>query len=91
MNIHHQTNIVHKLYDGLKKYHSQVKLTFEINPLRFLDTEIIHNNSMIETQVHKKKNKLPTPWTCKVPKRYEWNNIKARLYQKHISTNFTNE
>ena len=49
MNIHHQKNIVHKLYDWLKKYHSQVKLTFEINPLRFLDTEIIHNNSMIET------------------------------------------
>ena len=62
---HHQKNTVDKLYDGLNKYHPKVKLTIETNPIRFLDTEIIYNNGMIETQVHRKKTKLPTPWTSK--------------------------
>ena len=47
---------------------------------------------MIETWVHRKKTKLPTPWTSNIPKRYKRNTIKAELYQaKRISSNFTNE
>ena len=45
-----------------------------------MDTEIIHNNGMIETRVHRKKTKLPTPWTSNIPKRYKWNTIKTELY-----------
>ena len=56
-----QKNTVDKLYDGLNNYHPKVKLTSETNPLIFLDTEIIHNNGMIETWVHRKKTKLPIP------------------------------
>ena len=52
-----QKNAVDKLYGGLNIYHPKVKLTIETNPLRFLDTEIIHNNGMIETPVHRKKTK----------------------------------
>ena len=47
---------------------------------------------MIETLVHRKKTKLPTPWTSNIPRRHKWNTIKAELYlAKHISPNFTNE
>ena len=62
-----QKNTVDKLYDGLNNYHLKVRLTIETNPLRFLDTEIIHNNSMIEARVHRKKTKLPTPWIFNIP------------------------
>ena len=47
-----------KLYDGLNNYHPKVKLTIETNQLTFLDTEIIHNNGMIEKRVHRKKNQI---------------------------------
>ena len=73
-------NSVDKLYDGLNNYHPKVKLTVETNPLRFLDAEIIHNNVMIETRVHRRKIKLPTPWTSNIPKNYKRNTIKAELY-----------
>ena len=87
-----QENTVDKLYDGLNNYHPKVKLTIETNPLRFLDKESIHNNDMIETRVHRKKAKLPTPWASNIPKRYKRNTIKAELYQaKRISSKFTNE
>ena len=56
-----QKNTIGKLYDGLNNHHPKVKLTIETNPLTFLDTEIIHNNDMIETWLHRKKTKLPTP------------------------------
>ena len=47
---------------------------------------------MIETWVHRKKTKLPTPWTSNIPKRYKQNAIETELYQaKCISSNFTNE
>ena len=45
----------------------KVRLTIETNPLRFLDTEIIHNNSMIEARVRRKKTKLPIPWIFNIP------------------------
>ena len=75
-----QRNTIDKLYDGLNNHHLKVKLTIETNPLSFLDKEIIHNNDTIETQVHRKKTKLPTPWTSNIPELYKPNNIKAELY-----------
>ena len=87
-----QKNTVDKLYDGLNKCLAKVKLTIETNLLSFLDTEIIHNNGILETQVHRKKTKLPTPWIFNIPKRYKQTTIKAELYQaKPTSSNFTNE
>ena len=86
-----QKNTVDKLYDGLNNYYPKVKPTIKTNPLRFLDTEIIHNDDMIETRVHRKKTKLPTPWTSNIPKRYKGNTIKVELYwAKCIASNFTN-
>ena len=56
-----QKNTVDKLCDGLSNYHPKVKRTIETSELSFLDTEIIQNNGMIETLVHRKKTKLPLP------------------------------
>ena len=87
-----QKNTVDKLYDGLNNCHLKVKLTIGINPLKFLDTEIIRNNGIIETREHRKKIKLPPPWISNIPKRYKRNTIKAELYQpKRISSNFKTE
>ena len=87
-----QKNNVDELFDGLNKYRPKVKLTIDTNPLRFLYTEIIRNNGMIETWVNRKKTKSPTPWTSNIPKRYKRNTIKAELYRgKRISTIFTKE
>ena len=47
---------------------------------------------MIKTWLHRKKTKLPTPWTFNIPKRCKRNTIKAKLYrEKYISSNFVNE
>ena len=79
-------------YVGLNNCPPKVKLTIESNPLRFLDTEIINNNGVIETRVHRRKTKLATLWTSNIPTRFKWFTIKAELYQaKHVSSNFTNE
>ena len=87
-----QKNTSDVLYDALNNYHPKIKLTIETNPQRFLDTEITHINGTIETRVHRKKRKLPIPWTSNIPKRYKRNSIKTELYRaKRISSNFTNE
>ena len=79
-----QKNTNDKFFDRLNVCYHNLKLTIETNPLRFLDTEIIHNNSN-----NSKKKRLPTPWTSK---RYRRNTIKAELYRaKRISSNFTIE
>ena len=59
-----------KLYERLNNYHPNIKLTIEINPNKFLDTEIIENEGAIETRVYRKTTKLPVPWVSNIPKRY---------------------
>ena len=88
-----QINTRDVLYDALNNYHPKIKLTIETNPQKFLDTEITYINGTIETRVHRKKTKLPIPWTSNIPKRYKRNSsIKTKLYRaKRISSNFTSE
>ena len=81
-----------KLYERLNNYHPNIKLTIEINPNKFLDTEIIENKGVIETKVYRKTTKLPVPWASNIPKRYKRNTINTDLYRaKRIATNFDNE
>ena len=47
------------LFKKLNNYHPKTKLTIEINPPKFLNTEIIILNNEIVTSVHKKESKLP--------------------------------
>ena len=87
-----QKNTSDVLYDALNNYHPKIKLTIETNPQRFSDTEIIHINGTIETKVHRKKTKLPIPWTSNISKRYKRNSIKTELYRaKRISSKFASE
>ena len=44
-------NSIHDdLYERLNNYHPNIKLTIQINPNKFLDTEIINNEGAIETK-----------------------------------------
>ena len=56
------------LFKKLNNYHPKIKLTFEINPPKFLDTKIIILNNETVTSVHRKESKLLVPWESKVPK-----------------------
>ena len=81
-----------KLYERLNNYHPNIKLTVEINPNKFLDTEIIENEGVIETKVYRMTTKLPVPWASNIPKRYKKNTINTDLYRtKPIASNLDNE
>ena len=81
-----------KLYERLNNYHPNIKLTIEINPNKFLDTEIIENKGVTETKVYRTTTKLPVPWSSKIPKRYKRNAINTDLYcAKRIATNLDKE
>ena len=57
--VRRKKNETDKLYNALNLYHQSIKLTLELNPTKFLDTEIIQSNSKITTQVYNKMKKLP--------------------------------
>ena len=83
---------IYNLYERLNNYHPNIKLTIEINPNKFLDTEIIDNEGTFETKVYRKTTKLPVPWASNVPKRYKRNIVNTDLYRaKRIASNLDNE
>ena len=64
----------------------------EINPNKFLDTEIIENERAIKTKVYRKTTKLPVPWASNISRRYKRNTINTDLYRtKRIASNLDNE
>ena len=74
--------VIHdKLYEKLNNYPPNIKLTVEINPNKFLDTEIIENEGAIETKMYRKITKLPVPWAWNIPKKYKRNTINTDLYR----------
>ena len=80
------------LFKKLNDYHPKIKLTIEINPPKFLDTEIIILNNVVVIFVHRKENKLSVPWESKVPTHYKSNTLLGELHRaKKISSNFRKE
>ena len=80
------------LFKKLTNYHPKIKLTIDINPPKFLDTEIIISNNEAFTSAHRKESKLPVPWESKVPKHYKRNSLLGELHRaKKISSNFQKE
>ena len=78
-----------KLLKKLINYHSNIKLTIEVNSSKFLDTEIMIKNGIIETSVEVKESKIPNHWPSAVPKKYKRNIILGDLHKTHkISSNF---
>ena len=62
----------------LNSYHPNINLPVEVNPTKFLDSNI-----KIETSVYRKPNKIPVHWRSKVPKRYTRNAINGDLNRSH--------
>ena len=79
-------------YEALNKYHKNIKLTLEKSPSKFLDTRLLINNGIYETQVYRKETKIPTYWSSSTPKKYKRNAISADLHRsKQISSSFDTE
>ena len=72
------------LYNALNNYHPNINRTVEVNPKRFLDTEIISNSNRFETNVFHKDTKLVTHWCSAVPKRYKRNSILGDLHRAKV-------
>ena len=87
-----KTNTPDHLLEFLNNYHSNIKLTYEINPEKFLDTKICYNNSSIITKVHRGVTKLTLQWSSGIPKRYKRNTVHGDLCRaERISSNFNNK
>ena len=67
------------LFEALNNFHPNIKLTIEVNPVKFLDTKIILNNEGAgipkPPQVYWEENKKVVPWVSKIPKEYKRNTI----------------
>ena len=84
-----KNNETDELYNALNSYHQNIKLTFDLDLTKFLDTEILRSNSKIKTQVYDKMKELPVHWTSKIPVRYKRNAILGELHRaKKIASNF---
>ena len=59
--------------------HLNLKLTMQVNPSKFLDTEIMIKNGIIETSVLVEESKIPNHWSSAVLKKYKRNAILGDL------------
>ena len=80
------------LFEKLNTYHSNIKLTIEENPRKFLDTEIVSHNSAIMTKVYTRSKMFLVHWSSKIPLKYKRNAITEELHiANKIASNFYNE
>ena len=78
-----------KLFQKLNNYHPNIKLIIEVNHSKFLDTEMMIKNGIIETSFAVKESKIPNHWLLAVPKKYKRNAILGDLHRaRKISSNF---
>ena len=72
-----KANFADQLLEFFNNYHPNIKLTYKINPEKFLDTKICYNNSSITTKVYRRLTKLTSHWSSSIPKRYkrEWSRV----------------
>ena len=78
------------LLDWSNSYHPNIKLTIEVNPSKFLDNKLTNINGTYKFNIYWWNTKLPSPWTSKIPKRWNTNNGDLHL-SKRISSNFDEE
>ena len=78
-----------KLFEKLNNYHPNIKLTIEVNPSKFLDTEIMIKDGIIEKSVAVKESKILNHRSSAVHKKYKRHEILGDLHRAHkISSNF---
>ena len=78
------------LLDWSNSYHPNIKFTIEVNPSKFLDNKLTNINGTYKFNIYWWNTKLPSPWTSKIPKRWNANNGDLHL-SKRISSNFDEE
>ena len=54
-------------FEDLSSYHQNIKLTVEVNPLKFMGTELIKEKGYILMKVFDKPNKFPVHSSSKNP------------------------
>ena len=92
MYVRKMKNNVDKLFEELNSYNENIKLTLEVNQIKFLDTEFIIEKGEITTQLFTKSTKLPVHWSSKLPVRYKPNAITGEQnWAKRIVSDFNNE
>ena len=64
-------NIEDSLFKALNSYYKNIKLTIEINPIKFLDTHLHNKDGTYVTKVYRKEAKIPAHWSSQIPKRYK--------------------
>ena len=85
--IRRKKNINDELFQNLNCYHTNIKLTLEENPRKFLDAEIIRKNNTISTQVFTKLTNFPVHWSSKIPAIYKRNTITNELHRAKKNRN----
>ena len=48
-----------ELFEGMNKYHSNINLTIEVNPSKFLDTKTSSDNNEVRFLAYHREIKLP--------------------------------
>ena len=85
-------NQVDILFNDVNNYHQNIHSTLEVNPKKFLDTNLEIQIGILITSVHCKETKLPVPWDSKIPKKYKLNVSIGDLHRsKRITSDFTKE
>ena len=80
------------LFENLNNYHEKIKFTIETNPKKFIDTQLLLENDIIQIEVYRKASKFPVHWKSQIPKRYKRNAINGDLYRSwRINSNFYHE
>ena len=89
--VRRKKNIRDMLFEDLNSYQN-IKLTTEVNPSKFLDTELIRGKGSVLTQVFNKPHKFPVHCSSEIPIRYKRNAIIGELHRaKRITSNFGKE
>ena len=70
-----------KVFHALNNYHENIKLTIEISPSKFSDTQLINMEWKYITKGHRKERKISIHWSSKISKRYKRNTITADLHR----------
>ena len=60
-------NTPDSLLKSLNRYHQNINLIVEVNPSKFLDSNIKIVNGKVKTSVYRKRNKMPVHWTSTFP------------------------
>ena len=81
-----------EVFQALNNYHENIKLTIEISPSKFFDTQLINVEGKYITKVHSKESKIPIHWPSKIPQRYQKNTITTDLHRaENIASNMNEE